>query len=171
MSFVSFTTYFRDRKLELFVEIASGTRDINSAWNPALAVLHALDDARRLAALGTVGRLRRVHYLLAVTCFRYLGHRSGVSPSGVVSAHTRKLAARGFNGAVICCLSSQLVLPGRSGTRSNKFTSSPLRPPQFGWPVSGAGVGGFGGPACEASPGAACVSAGAGAGDVCGASG
>ena len=64
-------------RLKLFVEIARRTRDIDSAGDAALAVLYAFDDARRLAALRTVGRLRRVHYFLAVTCFGNLGHRVG----------------------------------------------------------------------------------------------
>jgi len=82
------------RLLKLFVEIAHGARNVDAAGDAALAVLYALDDARRLAALGTVGRLRRVHYFLAVTCFCNLGHRWGVSPFGVVSAHTRKKSTR-----------------------------------------------------------------------------
>ena len=63
--------------LKFFVEVAGGARDVDAARNAALAVLHALDDACGFAALGTVGRLRRVHYFLAVTCFGYLGHRVG----------------------------------------------------------------------------------------------
>src|SRR5215831_11457992 len=66
-----------DFRLKFFVEVTRRTRDIDSARDAALAVLYALDDARRLAALGTVGRLRRVHYLLAVTCFGNLGHWVG----------------------------------------------------------------------------------------------
>jgi len=77
-----------ERRLELLVEIAHRARNVDSAWDAALTVLYALDDARGLFALGTVGRLRRVHFLLAVPCFRYLCHRSGGSPSGIVSAHT-----------------------------------------------------------------------------------
>ena len=73
--------------LKFFVEVADRARDVDAAGDAALAVLYALDDARRLAALGTVGRLRRVHYLLAVTCFGNLGHRSGVLLLGV-SLHT-----------------------------------------------------------------------------------
>src|ERR1035437_5791281 len=76
--------------LKLLGEIAHRARDIHAARNSALAVLYALDDARRLLALGTVGRLRRVHFLLAITSFCDLCHRSGVSPSWGVSAHTRK---------------------------------------------------------------------------------
>jgi hypothetical protein len=86
--------------LELLVEVAHRARDINPAWYAALAVLYALDDARSLAALRTIRRLRRVHYFLAVTGLCDLCHDSGVSPSGIVSAHTRKSDARGFNGAV-----------------------------------------------------------------------
>ena len=86
-------------RLKFLVEVARRAGDIDPARNAALSVFYALDDARRLAALGTVGRLRRVHYLLAVTCLCNLGHRSGGSPSGGVSAHTDNGVARGFNGA------------------------------------------------------------------------
>src|SRR5579863_8042906 len=63
--------------LKLFVEIADRAGDIHSTRNAALAVFDALDDARGLAALGTVGRLRRVHYLLAVACFGNFSHDLG----------------------------------------------------------------------------------------------
>ena len=75
--------------LEFLVEVARRARDVDAARDTALAVLHALDDARRLAAFRTVGRLRRVHFLLAITCFCNLGHWWDVSPFEVVSAHTR----------------------------------------------------------------------------------
>jgi hypothetical protein len=116
--------------LKFFVEVARGARDIDSAGNAALAVFYALDDARRFAALGTVGRLRRVHFLLAVTCFRYFSHWSGVSPSGVVSAHTRNMMRAASTSRPWDNLESQncLVigatgLPGGSRTRCFQFTS------------------------------------------------
>jgi hypothetical protein len=86
-------------RLKFLVEIAHRARDVNSAGNTALTILYALDDARCFAAFGTVGRLRRVHYLLAITCFCNLCHLSGVSPSGIVSAHIR--LADGFNVAAV----------------------------------------------------------------------
>ncbi len=132
--------------LKFLVEIARRARDVDSARNAALTVFYALDDTRRLAAFGTVGRLRRVHFLLAVTCFCNLGHRSGVSPSWVVSAHIRRTtsttsaprwfgAADGFNVAVDCCLAVQgncleaaglaaLSLHQRGGANSSR----PLKP-------------------------------------------
>src|ERR1700677_4371467 len=47
----------------------SRTRNINPAWYVARAVLHSLDDPRRLAALGTIRALARVHHLLTVRRF------------------------------------------------------------------------------------------------------
>jgi len=41
--------------LKLFVELADGARDINSARDTAFAVLDALDDARCFATFRTVG--------------------------------------------------------------------------------------------------------------------
>src|SRR5581483_7701964 len=58
--------------LQLFVKIASRARDKDSARHVALAVLYALYDSRRFAALGAIRALRCVHHLLAVCCFRYL---------------------------------------------------------------------------------------------------
>src|SRR5579859_8014822 len=84
--------------LKFLVELTSRAGDIHSAGYASLAVLHTLDDARRLVALGVVGGLRRVHCFLAITCFGNFGHGSGASPLKIVSAHTRN--ARGFNGAV-----------------------------------------------------------------------
>jgi hypothetical protein len=55
--------------LQLLVKRASRTRNINPARYVALAVLHALDDPRRLAALGTIRALARVHHLLTVRRF------------------------------------------------------------------------------------------------------
>ena len=76
------------RYLKFLVEVAYRARNVDSAGDAALAVLDALDDARRLVALGTVSRLRRVHYLLAVTCFCNLCHLSGASPSrGCLCTH------------------------------------------------------------------------------------
>jgi hypothetical protein len=114
--------------LKLLVEVARRARDIHSAGNAALAVLYALDDARRLAALRTVGRLRRVHYLLAVTCFCYFCHRSGGSPSGVVSAHTRKMRAASTARSLaqppnIAAQSSQRITISPNQTRSIQSTS------------------------------------------------
>ena len=70
-----------ERYLKFLVELAGRTRDIDSARNTAFAVFDALDDARGLATFGTVGRLRRVHYLLAITSLCNLCHGWGVSPS------------------------------------------------------------------------------------------
>jgi hypothetical protein len=89
-----------ENNLKFLVEIAHRARDVDSAGDAALAVLDALDDTRRLAALGTVSRLRRVHHLLAITSFGNFGHLLGVSPSLGVSLHT-SAAADGFNVAVI----------------------------------------------------------------------
>lgn len=88
------------RRLKFLVEVARGARNINSAGNAALAVFYALDDARRLFTLGTVGRFCRVHFLLAVACFCNLGHLSVVLLLGL-SLHTFA-TANGFNGAVVC---------------------------------------------------------------------
>jgi hypothetical protein len=108
-------------RLKFFVEVTRGARDVDASRNTAFAVLHALDDTRRLVALGTVGRLRRVHFLLTVTCFCNLGHRCGVSPFEVVSAHTRRRraasTARSFPR-----LSRQKTLKDGE-TRSPQFTS------------------------------------------------
>src|ERR1017187_6106959 len=55
--------------LELLVEVARRAGNIDPARYAALAVLHALDDARRLAALGTIRALAGVHHLLTVRRF------------------------------------------------------------------------------------------------------
>ena len=73
-------SYFK-QILEFLVEIAGRAGDINSSWNAALAILHALYDSRRFVALGAIGGLRRVHYLLAIACLGNFGHSPGVSPS------------------------------------------------------------------------------------------
>ena len=102
--------------LKFLVEIAGRARDIDTAGDTSLAVFYALNDACGFAAFGTVGRLRRVHYLLAITCFCYFSHWLGGSPSGVVSAHTRK-KARGFNGAVMSSVSFRKGIASASGQR------------------------------------------------------
>src|ERR1700739_2123406 len=54
------------KTLQLLVELACRAGDVHSARNVALAVLHALHHARRLAALGAVCTLAGIHYLLAI---------------------------------------------------------------------------------------------------------
>ena len=54
------------RILKLLEELTARARDINPARDAALAVFHALDDARGLAALGAIRALGGVHDLLAV---------------------------------------------------------------------------------------------------------
>lgn len=58
----------RGRQLQLLVKLAGGARDEDPARDIALAVLHPLHNAGRLAALGAIGALGRVHDLLAVGC-------------------------------------------------------------------------------------------------------
>ena len=91
-----------NERLEFFVEVADRAGDVDSAGDAALTVLDALDDTRGLAALRTVGRLRRVHYFFTVTSFCDLSHCLGVSPSWGVSAHAS--CAGGFNVAVLALL-------------------------------------------------------------------
>jgi hypothetical protein len=55
--------------LQLFEELARRARDIDSAGSAALAIFHAFDDARGLAALGTIGALAGVHYFFTVRGF------------------------------------------------------------------------------------------------------
>ena len=86
-----------NESLELLVEFTCGARDVDTAWSTAFAILHALDDARRLATLGTIGRFGRIHLTLATGNFGYLGHGVFLLLVGV-SAHTHQV--RGFNGAV-----------------------------------------------------------------------
>src|ERR1700722_598160 len=67
------------RTSQFLEELARRAGNINPAGNVALAVLHPLDDAGRLAALGAIGALGSVHHLLAVGCFSDLstyGHGS-----------------------------------------------------------------------------------------------
>jgi hypothetical protein len=89
---------FRSRfSLKLLVEFAGRAGDVDSAGDATLAVFDALDDAGGFVALGTIGGLGGVHYLLAVTCFCDLCHFWGVSPSwGCLCTHGE---IRGFNGA------------------------------------------------------------------------
>ena len=112
------------QRVKLFVEIALGARDGDAAGDAALAVLHALHDARRLAAFGTVGRLRRVHCLLAVTCFCNLGHRWGVSPFRIVSAHTRKTLRAASTARSVARL---IALPLAEGLPGQKMTPEEMQ--------------------------------------------
>ena len=61
------------RPLQLLVKFTRRARDENASGNTTLAILHALDDARRLAALGAIRALGSIHHLLAVCCFCDLG--------------------------------------------------------------------------------------------------
>src|SRR5262249_28113050 len=70
------------RKLKFFAEFAAGAGNIDPAGEIALAVLQPFDDAGGLAALGAIGALGSVHYLLAVCCFGNLRH---CSPDGLRS--------------------------------------------------------------------------------------
>jgi hypothetical protein len=60
------------------VEFTARAGNKNAAWYASFAVLHPLNDARRLAALGAVGALRGIHNLLAICSLCDLRH---VSPS------------------------------------------------------------------------------------------
>ena len=60
--------------LQLLVKLAGGAGNENPAGGAAFAVLHPFDDARGLAALGAVGALGGVHYLLTVSSLGNLGH-------------------------------------------------------------------------------------------------
>jgi hypothetical protein len=73
------TRYLAGLCLKLFVEIAGGAGDVYAARDAALAVFDPLDDAGGLVALGTIGALGRVHYLLAVCCLGDLSHGNSVS--------------------------------------------------------------------------------------------
>src|ERR1700722_3242601 len=55
--------------LQLLEKLTSRTGNVDTARNAALAIFHALDDARSLAALGTIRALARVHHFLTVRCF------------------------------------------------------------------------------------------------------
>jgi len=98
-----------NRRLKFFVEIAYRARDVDSAGDAALAVFNALDDARRLTALGNSWSTFVVsHYLLAITGLCNLLPWAGCFSFKGVSLRSRAIFARGFNGAVLCYLSSQL---------------------------------------------------------------
>ena len=60
--------------LQLLEKFAARTRNIDSAWNATLAILHALDDSGFFAAFGTCGRFRGIHDLLTVGCLSNLRH-------------------------------------------------------------------------------------------------
>ena len=56
------------------MEVASGAGDEDATTNTAFAVLHALHDAGRFAALGAVGAFSSVHDLFTVSGFGNLCH-------------------------------------------------------------------------------------------------
>ena len=58
---------------EFLEELACRARDVNPARDAAFAVFHPLNNARGLAALGTIRALGGVHDLLAVRCLCDLG--------------------------------------------------------------------------------------------------
>lgn len=53
-------------RLQLLEKLASRTGNVNPARNTAHAVLHALYDARRFAALWAIRALARIHYFFPV---------------------------------------------------------------------------------------------------------
>src|SRR6476661_8331606 len=87
--------------LELLVEIACRAGDVDSAGNAALTVLDALHDARRLAALGTVRALGRVHYLLAICGLCNLRHDSPLTPQNLIPARNFGPRLCGLNPATL----------------------------------------------------------------------
>src|ERR1700682_108427 len=125
--------------LKFLVEVAGRTRDVDAARNAALPVLYALDYARRLAALGTVGRLSSIHYFLAVASFCNLCHGLFGSPLGFVSAHAHRDGG-GFNGAVLLLgsVSRNEAEAGLAGTSLHQARLFRPRRAQFGL-VMGAG--------------------------------
>ena len=60
--------------LQLFVEFARGAGNVDAAGSVAFPVFYALYNARRLAALGAIRALGRVHNLLTISRFGDLGH-------------------------------------------------------------------------------------------------
>ena len=62
------------RLSELLVEFAGRARNEHSAGSVTLTVFHSLYDTRRLAALGAIRALGRVHNLLTISRFGDLGH-------------------------------------------------------------------------------------------------
>jgi hypothetical protein len=64
------------RRLQLLVKVARRARNINSARNPALPILHPLHNPGRLRALRTIRALVRIHDLCPVACLCNLCHLS-----------------------------------------------------------------------------------------------
>ena len=60
--------------LQLLEKFAARTRNIDSAWNATLAILHALDDSGFFTAFGTCGRFRGIHDLFTVGRLGNLRH-------------------------------------------------------------------------------------------------
>lgn len=60
--------------LELFVELASGARDVHPARHAAFPILNTLHNAGRLGALGTIRALGGIYFLFTVARFRNLCH-------------------------------------------------------------------------------------------------
>src|SRR5262249_24893752 len=60
--------------LQLLVEFATRTRNIDAAGDIAFPVLYAFHDARRLATLGAIRALGSVHHFLAISRLGDLGH-------------------------------------------------------------------------------------------------
>jgi len=59
----------QSRLLELLEKLTARAGNVNPAGDAALAVFHALDNARGFAALGAIRARCGVHDLLAVGCF------------------------------------------------------------------------------------------------------
>src|SRR5215468_6381516 len=68
--------------LQLLVEFATRTRNIDAAGDVAFPVLYAFCDARRLATLGAIRALGSVHHFLAISRLGDLGHVSLLSCIG-----------------------------------------------------------------------------------------
>jgi hypothetical protein len=71
--------FYELTQLELFVELAGGAGNEDSAGDTALAILYAFNDPGGLAALGTVSALGGVHFLLTICCLRNLGRHLLIS--------------------------------------------------------------------------------------------
>src|SRR5215469_18710686 len=87
--------------LQLLEELAGGARDVNAARDAAFPVFHALDDARRLAALGAIRALGGIHDLFAVGGFRDLGtycHDESLLLSNVGAAFRASLRGMKVDG-------------------------------------------------------------------------
>ena len=74
-----YTAAMHVKPLQLLVKFTRRARDENASGNTTLAILNALHDARRLAALGAIRALGGIHHLLAVCCFCNLGAYCHVS--------------------------------------------------------------------------------------------